>query len=357
MTTSLRWGVLGVSRIARAQMAAALASAPRSRVSAVASRRAHAARGLADELGAEPYGSYAALLQSPDVDAVYVSVPNSLHVGLVAAALRAGKHVLCEKPIACDPRTVDELFSMAESADLHLMEGLMWRFQPRIDRARELVAKGAIGEIRIIRARYTFSFAAAVGAGLGPDDDHRLNSRLAGGAINDLAPYCVDAIHLFSQRDPGRVAAFARWGAEVEGSVVSVLELGSAALGELTVSFEAPGGGSIEIQGTSGMLRMPHPFRPPPGMEEAVIELVALDGTTQTERFAVADPYVAEVAHFVSVVYGESGPQISRRDSVTNARVLDALHRAIGDEAVPVSQPANVPTTPQKGQEHHGIRD
>ena len=194
-----RFGLLSTADINGAILAGAAAS-DHVEVVAVASRDAARAESYAREHGIPvSHGSYDALLADPQVDAVYVSLPNSLHVEWAIRALEAGKHVLCEKPMSNDPRQVEAVFDVAERQGLVCMEALMWRHHPQTLRLAALVREGAIGELRLIRAAFSHP--------LYDQPDHvRTRPELAGGSLMDLGCYCVSALRLLGG-EPTSVAA------------------------------------------------------------------------------------------------------------------------------------------------------
>src|SRR3954470_19527442 len=189
---SVKWGLLSTASINEAILAGA-AESPTADVVAVASRDEQRAQDYAREHGIErAHGSYEALLADQEVEAVYVSLPNRLHVEWTLRALEAGKHVLVEKPFSRQSEQVEEAFDRAEAAGLVLSEGFMWRHHPQTHRLLELIASGVIGELRLIRA--AFGFDLAVERGLA---DTRFDPALEGGALMDVGTYCVNALRLF----------------------------------------------------------------------------------------------------------------------------------------------------------------
>ena len=183
------WGPLSTARINRLVLAGRIAR-PIIDVIAVASRDAARAEAYAREHGIDrAYGDYDALLADPDIEAVYVSLPNSLHVEWTLRALDAGKHVLCEKPFSRRAADVERAFDVADRAGLVLSEGFMWRHHPQTQRLSALVADGAVGRLRIVRAAFSFQLAAVHGV-----DDTRFRPEQDGGALMDVGCYCVNVL-------------------------------------------------------------------------------------------------------------------------------------------------------------------
>src|SRR3954454_12975528 len=193
----IRWGILSTARIAEKIIDGARV-AEGAQIVAVGSRDLARARAFADEHGIErAYGSYEELLAS-DVDAIYVPLPNSMHVEWSVRALEAGKHVLCEKPMARDPAAVERAFDTAERAGRVLMEAFMWRFHPQTGELVRLVRDGVVGELRVVRAAFGFNLPWL--------ENVRWDAALEGGALMDVGCYGVSAMRLLCG-EPERVSA------------------------------------------------------------------------------------------------------------------------------------------------------
>ena len=186
------WGLLSTARINDALLRG-IAAVPDATAFAVASRDADRADEYARDNGIErAYGGYEQLLADPDVDVVYISLPNGMHVEWTRRALEAGKHVLCEKPLSRSPAEVEQLFDLAEARGLHLSEAFMYRHHPQTKRVKELVDSGAIGELRLIRGTFSFNCDPA---------DPRMRVGMDGGGLMDVGCYPVSMARL-----PGRRA-------------------------------------------------------------------------------------------------------------------------------------------------------
>src|SRR5438034_10550956 len=184
----VKWGIVSTAHINRAVIPPAQES-PKVELVAVASRDQARADAYAREWRIErAYGSYEALLENADIEAVYISLPNSLHVPWSIRALEAGKHVLCEKPLARTAAEAEEAFDAADRAGRLLMEAFMWRHNPQTKRLAELVAEGAVGELRLVRAAFSYS--------LYDFDNIRLRTDVEGGALMDVGCYCVSGSRL-----------------------------------------------------------------------------------------------------------------------------------------------------------------
>src|SRR5262245_11605998 len=206
MTTSpaLRWGILGCARISRRGLIPGIQGSSTGTLAALASRDPATARAWAEEFQVPAaHGSYQGLLDDPAVDAVYIPLPNELHRPWTFAAADAGKHILCEKPLALDAAEAEEMVAYCRSRGVLLMEAFMWPHQPRTAAIRTLVAEGAIGELRLVRSSFSFPIDAG---------DWRLDPARGGGALWDVGCYGVSTARLFAGSEPSEIRSFAHFG-------------------------------------------------------------------------------------------------------------------------------------------------
>jgi xylose dehydrogenase (NAD/NADP) len=231
----LRIGILSTARIARSFVQAVRPSS-RVVVNAVASRTLTSARAFAAQLVVPRYfGSYEELLADADIDAIYNPLPNALHAAWSIKAAHAGKHVLCEKPLAMSGAQARAMFDAARAAGVHLVEGFPYRSQPQTLKLRELLAAGTVGELRLIQASFGFKLA--------DPGDIRWDRALGGGALMDLGTYCVSLIRMAAGRRPRRVIAAAVWSgpdaeSSVDRTVAATLEFDGGLLAQVTCSFD-----------------------------------------------------------------------------------------------------------------------
>jgi predicted dehydrogenase len=293
-------------------------------VVAVASRSLEKARAQAAELGVpRAIEGYEALLADDEVDCVYISLPNGMHVDWSIRALEAGKHVLCEKPLSRSAADVDRAFAAAEKADRILMEAFMWRHHPQTLRLQELLAEGAIGTLTGAHARFGFL--------LRDSGDIRVDPALDGGALMDVGCYCVSGLRLVAG-EPERVFAEQVLDAGgVDLSTSAVLRFGGDVTATLECSFAAPLGHALEVTGTEGRLVFADPWHG----RTAVIE-VHRDGGDERVEIEQADPYAHQLTNMARAVAGEAPPRLGRDDALGQARVIEALYASAAAGA-PVS--------------------
>jgi len=320
--SGVAWGIVSTAHINRLVIPPAQES-DRVDLIAVASRDDARAEEDARTWGIErAYGSYEALLEDPDVEAVYISLPNSLHCEWSIRALEAGKHVLCEKPLSRRAAEVEAAFDAAERADRLLMEAFMYRHHPQTLELQELIEGGAIGRLRLIRA--AFSFTAR-----GPENI-RLLPELDGGALMDVGCYCVSSSRLLAG-EPERV-----YGAQVVGATgVDVVFAGTLAFaGDVIAQFDSglalPEQDELEVIGEEGSIFLDDPWH----CYEPVLEL-RRDGAVDRIETDRADCYGLELENMSDAIRGHGEPLLGREDAVGNARALEALY-ASADERKPI---------------------
>jgi D-xylose 1-dehydrogenase (NADP+, D-xylono-1,5-lactone-forming) len=323
---TVRIGVLGAARITPAAVIRPARATAEAEVVAIAARD----RGRADTFAAkhgvpQVLGDYGALIASPDIDAVYNPLPNGLHARWTDAALEAGKHVLCEKPLARLPHDVERAFDAAERADRLLMEAFMWRQHPQSKRLRELVQAGAIGELRLVRC----SFSVPVDG----SDEARYDPGLDGGALMDVGCYCVSGSR-FLAGEPVSVSAQQVLGPTgIDVRLAGTLVFPGGALGQLDCAYELPLRQEVEVVGSEGVLRVSSPW----AIEEPGIEL-RRGGDVERIEVAQANRYRLQTDNFSRAVRGLEPPLLGREDALGQARTIDALYRSAerGGEPVPL---------------------
>jgi predicted dehydrogenase len=311
--TDLRWGILSTARINEKVLGAGAAE-----FVAVASRSAERAEAYAREKGiARAYGSYEALLADPEIDAVYISLPNHLHVPWAIRALEAGKHVLCEKPLSRRAAEVERAFDTAEAAGRVLAEGFMWRHHPQVAQAQELLAGGAVGRLGLIRARFSAPVAAP--------GDPRLSRAMDGGALMDVGCYCVSGARTLAGAEPDACAAMRTVGGEdVDVVLAGLLSFGDGVLAAIDCGFALTAEDGLEAVGDAGVLRLTDPWH----AREPAIEIERAGEPLQRIAVDQVNHYGLELIDFAAAVAGERPPLLDRADAVAQARVVEALYEA-----------------------------
>ncbi|MGI8479043.1 MAG: Gfo/Idh/MocA family protein [Gaiellaceae bacterium] len=312
VTAPLRLGLLSTAKINQL----VIAGVPEMvEIVAVASRDGARARAYAHEHRiARPHGSYEALLADPDVDAVYVSLPNGLHHEWTMRALAAGKHVLCEKPYSRQPAEVEEAWDAASAGGLVLAEAFMYRHHPQIRRTKELVEAGAIGRLRMIRSSFSVRLLD-----LG---DIRMLSDLDGGALMDLGCYCVNASRLLGGEPEHVLGEQVLAPSGVDFDFLGTMRFPGDVVAQFEAFFSLPSRQRLEAVGEQGAVVLDAPWRPDWGFT------VTLARGEEVEIVYVqqADSYCLELEDFAASARGEREPLLGRDDALGQARTIAALY-------------------------------
>lgn len=318
----LRLGLIGNARITRRRILPAIDRCPSVTAVAIAARDADAAAttAAAHAIPAS-FGSYDALLARPDVEAVYIALPNALHAEWTIRALRAGKHVLCEKPLAMSAADVARIAAVAEETGLIAVEALMVRHHPRWPALLGLIAEGAIGDLRAIQGHFAFT--------LPPAGNIRSVATLGGGVLADLGIYLVATALLIAGRMPSRVAATSHAVDDIDRSTTIMLDFGDATATGYC-SFDAPAAQSLFVLGSSGSITMPQPFNPAADAATSVT-LTGQDCSQRVVEFAPADQFALQLDDFAAAVRGTQLPAYPITQSLAAHRIIDALRRAAAE--------------------------
>ncbi|MGA2452645.1 MAG: Gfo/Idh/MocA family oxidoreductase [Solirubrobacteraceae bacterium] len=308
----MRLGLLSTARINELLVAGAR-EVPGVEVVAIGSRDRARAEAQAQALGVpRAHASYEALLADPEIDAVYIALPNSLHVEWSLRALQAGRHVLCEKPLSRHPADVERAFDAAERGGLVLAEGFMWRHHLQARRLLELL--GEIGELRLIRASFSFLLERA--------GDLRLQAALDGGALMDVGCYCVSAARLLAGEPLAVSAQQVRGGDGVDVRLTGLLRFAGDVLATIDCGLDLAARDELEVTGTRGVLWLDDPWH----ARSPAIELRRADGSVEHVAVEPLNPYACELQDFAATVAGEQAPRYGREDALAQARVIAALY-------------------------------
>jgi xylose dehydrogenase (NAD/NADP) len=310
---TVNWGVLSTAAI-NEQLLAGAREAAGVAVVAVASRDSARAQRYADQHGiGRAHGSYEALLADDDVEAVYISLPNSMHAEWSIRALRAGKHVLCEKPLGRDPRDVIAAFDEADRQGCLLMEAFMYRHNPQTKRLQELASAGAIGRLRVIQAAFSFRLMDTSNA--------RLTATLDGGALMDVGCYCVNASRMLAG-EPERVSAEQVLGGDgVDVAMAATMLFPDDVLAHFDAGLSLAPRSQLEVVGEEGSLLLGDPWL----CRKPVIEL-RRDGGLELIELEVVDSYRLELENLSAAIRGAAEPLLGRTDAVGQARAIAALY-------------------------------
>jgi len=318
------WGVVSTAKIGLKRVLPGMQKSELIEIRAIASRSGQAAREAAQALGIpQAYGSYEELFADPQIEAVYNPLPNHLHVPVTLQAAAAGKHVLCEKPIALSADEAERLRAAARK--VHIMEAFMVRFHPQWLRARELVRQGRVGTLRAVQMLFCYF----------NDDPRNIRNMAAigGGALYDIGCYPIVAGRLLFEAEPQRaIALFDRDpGFGTDRLASALVDFGGGRHLDFTVSTQCAPFQRTQICGSKGRIEIQIPVNAPQGIETrlSVDDGAALDGSSaRVETLAASDQYMLQGEVFSRAVRGEIELPYGVEDAVRNMRVLDALFRS-----------------------------
>lgn len=337
MSDRLRWGILGTGNIARQFTDGVKRTAQRSRIVAVGSRSTEAAKTFAQPREIpNVHGTYDALLADPEVDAIYNSLPNSLHHPWTIKALRAGKHVLCEKPFAMTCGEAEEMFDEASKAGRVLVEAFMYRSHPLTHAVIDAVRGGEIGELKLIRTSFCYRTNRV-------DTDIRFQRQMGGGGLMDVGCYCINFARLLAGEEPVQIHASAHMHERgVDDLVVATLTFPSGVVATLACGNRVHADNTAYVCGGDGYIEIPIPWKPPaqsatytlarstpPKMDLAGGAQVRPPRETRTVD-AGKELYALEADDFAAAVLDGKPPALTATDTLGNMAVLDEMRRQIG---------------------------
>lgn len=324
----VRWGILSTADIGIHQVIPAIQAADRCRVTAIASRSLERATDAASALGIDTvYGSYGQLLEDPDIDAVYIPLPNHMHAEWSIAAARAGKHILCEKPIAMTVAEAEDMVAAADEAGVILREAFMYQFHPTWQRAKQLVDTGEIGDVVAINSWFSYY----------NDDPANIRNiaEYGGGALMDIGCYCIHLSRLILGSEPTGTKATVRRDPEsgVDIATAGILEFGDR-ISTFTCSTRTEPDQRVDIVGTEGRIHVEIPFNIP--IDRTTRIFVTAGGNAPTEpatvtlEFEPVNQYTLQAAAFAEAILdGASLPDVGP-EAVHNIRAIERVFAATG---------------------------
>ncbi len=316
---TLKWGILSTANIGRKVVTPAIQASVGSEVVAVASRdKAQADRYAEERSIPQSYGSYEALLENPEITAIYNPLPNSLHLPWTLRALGSGKHVLCEKPLGLTAAECQQMNEAAEASGLVLMEAFMYRFHDRTQQLFELVQDGTFGTLQLIRARFAFTVADA--------ENIRLSAPLGGGALMDVGCYCVNVARSLADSQPTAVQALATWKQDVDETLTATLEFENGLTAQIDCALNQPRYERVEVFGTEGLCEVESAFLP--GSGETTLQYTTRQAGVTQLAFSAQDQYRKMVEHFAQCVVQGRSPQYGALEAAQNMAVIEALYES-----------------------------
>lgn len=331
MKTKLRWGILGAARI-NERLMPAIVEASNAELVAIASRRPGAAaetlaKYAPDSKGVKTYDALEALLEDQDIDAIHLPLANHEHAEWVLRAIAAGKHVLCEKPMALKAADIAAIEKAALEKNVCVMEGFMYRFHPQHERVKELVASGIFGEVRLVHTRYSFMMR--------PARLYRLQESVArgGGAMWDIGPYAIHSARLWFDEQPKSVMAMAKFlesGADI--TTGGMVDFGEGKRAYFDISFECARRSEYEITGTKGGIKCHAAWQLPEDVP--IISWWTEAGQRVEEKLQPANHFSLEIEHFSDCVLSGKKPLLTLEDAKQNCSLIEAALRSAASGCV-----------------------
>jgi predicted dehydrogenase len=324
----VKWGVLGVAKIATEKVIPAMQRGELTEIAAIASRDEARARDAAEKLGiAKAYGSYEALLADPEIEAIYNPLPNELHVPWTEKALAAGKHVLCEKPIALDAEEARRLIAARDASGKRLAEAFMVRFHPQWRRAKEIVASGGIGGVQAIQTMFAYRLL---------DGGNIRNKPPGGGGLYDIGCYAIlTARYIFAAEPTRVVAAFdvdPNFGTDRLAS--ALIEFPGGRHLTFTTGTQLANCQRVLIAGAAGRIEIQVPFNAPTDRPSRIVVDSGVDlvgGGAKAEEFAVCDQYTLQGDAFSRAIREDTALEFPIEDAIANMKVIDACFHSARD--------------------------
>lgn len=315
--TPLKWGLLSTARINRA-LIPPLRASTRNILLAVASRSEESAQSYAREWKIpRAHGSYEALLADPEIDVIYNSLPNHLHAEWTMKAMRAGKHVLCEKPMVLTLAELDEVAATARETGMVVTEAFMYRHHPQTQKVKEMVDGGTIGSLQSIRGSFTFNLTR--------EGNYRSSPEMGGGSIWDVGCYPISYARLLAGAEPVEVFGWEMRGpGGIDETFTGQMRFAGDIHAQFDCGFKAPLRSHMEIVGTEGFIHVPNPFKPGRGEEVTL----GRDGKQEKLKIEGQELYIGEVEDMADAILLGKPPRISLEDSRGNLAAILALIRS-----------------------------
>jgi D-xylose 1-dehydrogenase (NADP+, D-xylono-1,5-lactone-forming) len=331
MSKKIRWGIISAARIAESAVIPAIQASSNGELLAVASRDKAKGEAFAKRNNIpKVYSSYEELLADPEIDAVYIPLPNGLHGEWSIKAAQAGKHILCEKPLASNAAEAEAMAAAAKEANVLLAEAFMYRFNPQIQKVKQMIADGAIGKVNMVNASFSFAMDG--------DTDIRLDKSLAGGSLMDVGCYCIDSTRYLLGEEPLEVKAFADIGAKsgVDETMVGLMRFPSGALAHFDCGFRTFFTQTFELRGTDGRIYLERAYVPlrPDASADVIIRYwkgqVGSEGSSyEVIKVEKPDQYVLMVEDFADSILNNRPMKFPIEDSIAQMRAIDMLYASL----------------------------
>lgn len=325
MEKKIRWGIISTAKIGREKVIPGIQKGSNCTVDAICSRNLEQATATAKLLNiGKAYGSYNELLKDPEIDAIYIPLPNNMHVEWTIKAMQAGKHVLCEKPIGVSGAEAQKLVEEAQKyPQLKVMEAFMYRFHPQWTKVKSIIAEGVIGEVKAVQSHFSYF-------NIDPKNI-RNNADVAGGALMDIGCYCVSFPRFLFESEPLRVVSCIdrdpEW--KTDRLTSAMLDFGGGKISTFTCSTQLMPYQRVNIFGTEGHIEIEIPVNAPNDASSKIW----IRTKTDSEEIVVGavDQYTIQAEQFAKSILENSTVPTSLNDAVGNMKVIDAIFESAKD--------------------------
>lgn len=322
MPDKIRWGIMSTASIARGRFIPAIRESQKGIVTAVASRSLEKAQAFAGQMNIpKAYGSYQELIADPEIDAIYIATPNSEHAVWSIRCAEAGKPTLCEKPLASNASEAQHMVDAFAQRGVPFMEGFMYRFHPQTQRVKAMIDGGAVGDVRVIDAKFTFTAQR--------EEEVALSKALAGGSLMDVGCYCVNVMRYMAGEEPDHMLATAQWGerTQVDEALVGILTFPSGIVGHFDSGLRTYQTHVYDIRGTRGRIAVETAFDIEPDHDTTIRYWHG--GRYEEITIPAANHFTIMADDFADALLNGRAPRFPPQDAVNNMRIIDRLYAAV----------------------------
>ncbi|SFB00677.1 Predicted dehydrogenase [Lentibacillus halodurans] len=318
----VKWGILSTANIAQTELIPAIKRSKNAQVTAIASASGKASKAANTFKIPKSFNRYEELLDDPEIEVVYIPLPNHLHKEWVIKAAKNGKHILCEKPAVLTSDDMADIKSVCEENRVLFMEGFMYYFHPQHDRVKDIIASGEIGDVNFVRSSFSFLLTNT-------ENNIRMDSEKGGGSFYDIGCYSVHAIRHILNSEPVSVHVHAKCDANdgVDTDAVTYMQFPDGIMTVFDNSFRMASRNEYEVVGTKGRIFLPRAYRPDWNGGDGLI-IVETDGIRREETIN-EDQYKAEVEHFSDVILNGTKVAHTMQNSASNLKVIEACLKSI----------------------------
>lgn len=326
MSKVIKWGIISTAAIGQGALIPAIIDAVDNEVVAISSSNIEKAKDVASKFNIpKAYGSYEEMLNDPDIDAVYIPLPNHLHSEWVKKAAKAGKHILCEKPAALNAEEAKDMIEFCKEKNVIFMEAFMYQFHPQHQRVKDIIASGEIGEVKVMRSGFAFYMDPSE-----RDANIRTKLEMGGGSVYDVGSYCLNAIRDILDSEPAKIFAQAEIHPtyKIDMLTTGVIELKNGVRAVFDSSFDASFNAGYEVVGTKGIIEAPRAFRSDMHNGEGIIIIKDENGVVREEKIQ-GHHYTLQVEHFAECIREGKEPVYSGDKTIQNMKAIDAVYESI----------------------------